>query len=130
MVVEISQNTPLADALSAAIPPKLTELGLATGGADDAALAEYIVLMLVNGKSLNEIATELAGDLLGLEADNPVAHEFARWLFEQIEIFNSQASDAQPAASEPTADALLDDGLMGEMDTDMGTTDLAAEVKA
>lgn len=84
-VVEVAQGSPLADALQNAIQPKLVELGWSTGGLDDSALAEYIVLMLVNGKTQHEIATEVAQDLLGLsaeESNNAVA--FSQWLFEQI----------------------------------------------
>ncbi|KAI2464482.1 hypothetical protein F4781DRAFT_425531 [Annulohypoxylon bovei var. microspora] len=90
MAVEVVMNTPLADALNMAIQPKLVEVGWASGGADDSALSEYIILMLVNGKTQDQIAAELAGDLLSLGPDDPGARDFAKWLFDEIESLNSQ----------------------------------------
>jgi hypothetical protein len=123
MPVEIALNTPLADALNSAIQPKLAEVGWGSGGADDAALAEYIVLMLVNGKTQEEIATELSGELLGLGTDDPGAREFARWLFEQIDQLNAQynvTAAAQPAEEEGAMETTLDDTAMGgNFDADM-----------
>ncbi|KAI0852603.1 hypothetical protein F5Y00DRAFT_227114 [Daldinia vernicosa] len=96
MSIEVSMNTPLADALNMAIQPKLVEVGWASGGADDSALSEYIILMLVNGKTQDQIAAELAGDLLSLGPDDPGARDFAKWLFDQIESLNSQLNGAPP----------------------------------
>lgn len=114
MPVEVELNTPLADALNAAIQPKLVEVGWGTGGGDESALAEYIILMLVNGKTQDQIAAELSGDLLSLPPDDPGVHEFSRWLFEQIETF-SQSANGQAASQ--------DAGASSEMDTDMGLND-------
>ncbi|KAL8841943.1 MAG: hypothetical protein Q9170_000723 [Blastenia crenularia] len=90
MSVEVSLNTPLADALSNVVQPKLTEIGWNTGGLDDSALGEYIILMLVNGKTQDQIATELSNDLLSLGPDDTGATDFARWLFEQVHLLNTQ----------------------------------------
>ncbi|KAI1874622.1 hypothetical protein JX265_004830 [Neoarthrinium moseri] len=87
MAVEIAMNTPLADALNSAMRPKLVEVGWAADG-DDSPLSEYILLMLVNGKTQDEIASELAGDLLNLGPDDAGAKDFARWLFDEIEAYN------------------------------------------
>lgn len=100
MAVEVTLNTPLADALSDVVQPKLSEMGWSTGGLDDSALGEYIILMLVNGKSREQIAAELSNDLLNLEPDNSGAIDFSTWLFEQVEILNSQLNGA--ATSQPT----------------------------
>ena len=56
MAVEVALNTPLAEALGNVVQPKLTEVGWSTGGLDDSALTEYIILMLVNGKTQEQIA--------------------------------------------------------------------------
>lgn len=40
--------------------------------------------MLANGKTQDQIAAELSGDLLNLGPDDPGAKEFAHWLFEQV----------------------------------------------
>ncbi len=118
MTVEVSLNTPLADALSDVVQPKLSEMGWSTGGLDDSALGEYIILMLVNGKSQDQIAAELSNDLLNLEPENSGATDFSRWLFEQVEILNSQlngsgtsnqsteATKAQSATSHPESGRL------------------------
>ncbi|KAI0160335.1 hypothetical protein GGR57DRAFT_457263 [Xylariaceae sp. FL1272] len=110
MSIELALGTPLANALNKAIQPKLEEVGWA-GSAEDAALSEYIVLMVVNRKSQEEIATELAGDLLGLSSDDPAAVNFAQWLFEQLYSLNEQINGAAPEAGAVT-DAM-------EQDTDM-----------
>lgn len=89
MTVEVILETPLAQALNAEIQPKLIEVGWSAG--DDAtALSEYIILMLVNGKNQQQIASELAGDLLQLGPDDPGAREFSEWLFQKIEVLDAQ----------------------------------------
>jgi hypothetical protein len=120
MAVEISLNTPLAEALNAAIQPKLVEVGWGTGGADDSALAEYIVLMLVNGKTQEEISSELAGDFLTLPPDDPTVRDFSGWLFEQIEYLNAQLNGAPVPVADATGGVTQDPAGFGEMDTDMG----------
>ncbi|KAL9014384.1 MAG: hypothetical protein Q9173_000961 [Seirophora scorigena] len=92
MSVEVSLNTPLADALSNVVQPKLTEIGWNTGGLDDSALGEYIILMLVNGKTQDQIAAELSNDLLSLGPDDTGATDFAKWLFEQVHLLNAQTN--------------------------------------
>jgi len=92
MSVEVVLESPLAHALNSAIQPKLVEVGWSTGGADDSALSEYIILMLVNGKTQDQIAAELSGDLLNLGPDDPGARDFSQWLFEQVDVLNSKLS--------------------------------------
>lgn len=100
MAVEVTLNTPLAEALSEVVQPKLSEIGWNTGGLDDSALGEYIILMLVNGKTQEQIAAELSNDLLNLEPENSGAIDFSRWLFEQVELLDSQLNG--PSVSHPT----------------------------
>lgn len=89
MSAELSINTPLGSKLNELIQPKLIEIGWSTGGPDDsAALSEYIILMLVNGKTQDQIANELSGDLLNLGPDDPGARDFSQWLFEQVEYYS------------------------------------------
>ena len=90
MAVEVALNTPLAEALSNVVQPKLSEVGWSTGGLDDSALGEYIILMLVNGKTQEQIAAELSNDLLNLGPDDTGATDFAKWLFEQVDILHDQ----------------------------------------
>ena len=100
MSVEVSLNTPLADALSNVVQPKLTEIGWNTGGLDDSALGEYIILMLVNGKTKDQIAAELSNDLLSLGPDDTGATDFAEWLFEQVQLLNAQIHGSTPSQAE------------------------------
>ena len=90
MAVEVALNTPLAEALGNVVQPKLSEVGWSTGGLDDSALGEYIILMLVNGKTQEQIAAELSNDLLNLGPDDTGAVDFSKWLFEQVDNLNGQ----------------------------------------
>jgi hypothetical protein len=69
-----------------AIYPKLLEMGWSTGDTDASALAEYIILMLVNGKTQNEIASEISSQPLHLSKNDPGATDFSPWLFQQVEV--------------------------------------------
>jgi len=101
-------GTPLAEALQNVVQTKLAEVGWSTGGLDDSALAEYIMLMVVNGKTQEEIASELSNDLLGLAPEDTGAIEFTKWLFEQVDVLNggpgqvggNGAQDAQSTGME------------------------------
>jgi hypothetical protein len=110
MPVEIALNTPLADAINSAIQPKLQEVGWASES-EASGLAEYIILMLVNGRSEEEIATDLAVDLLNLGPEDASVREFSKWLFQQIDVLNAQLNGGEAPAQQEGA---------AEMDTDMG----------
>jgi hypothetical protein len=90
MSTVVAVGTPLADALSNVVQPKLVEMGWSSDGGDDSALTEYVILMLVNGKTQEQIASELSNDLLGLGEGDTQALDFSRWLFEQVETLNQQ----------------------------------------
>ena len=93
--VEVALGTPLADALSNVVQPKLSEIGWSTDG-DDSALCEYIILMLVNGKTQEQIASELSTDLLSLAPEDTGAIEFASWLFQQVQSLSHQINGGPP----------------------------------
>ena len=119
MSVEVAVDSPLAQALNAAIQPKLVEVGWSTGGADDSALSEYIILMLVNGKTQDQIAAELSGDLLNLGPDDPGARDFSQWLFQQVESLHSELNGGNTAFP-VTESGPVQDGAGGrEKDADM-----------
>lgn len=119
MTVEISLNTPLAEALNAAILPKLLEVGWGTGGTDDSALAEYIILMLVNGKTQESIASELSGELLNLGPDDPGARDFSQWLFDQIDSLDAEINGKPAPSGDSVPGVSQDNADFGDMDTDM-----------
>jgi hypothetical protein len=120
MSVEVVLDTPLAQALNGVIQPKLVDVGWSTGGTEND-LAEYIILMLVNGKTQEQIAAELSGDLLNLEADNPDARNFSRWLFEQVDILNATLNGGGNDGYSG-ADSSMDqvEQANGSQDADMG----------
>ncbi|KAG4432013.1 hypothetical protein IFR05_012498 [Cadophora sp. M221] len=112
MSVEIAIDTPLAQALNSAIQPKLVEVGWSSGGGDEGQLAEYILLMLANNKTQDQIAAELSSDLLGLGPDDPGARDFSQWLFQQIDVLNSVQNGTNGPATDGRAD--LQDADMGD----------------
>ena len=104
MAATLQANTPLAEQLSSIVQPKLVDIGWSSGSGDDAALAEYIILMLVNGKTQDQIASELSNDLLNLGPEDSGARDFASWLFEQVELLTTAAKGGAPEpAQAPTA---------------------------
>lgn len=119
MSVEVVLDSPLAQALNSAIQPKLVEVGWSTGDTDDSALSEYIILMLANGKTQEQISSELSGELLNLGENDPGAREFAQWLFNQVETLNAQQNGTGDAGVADSgtgqADAPLQDAEMGDV---------------
>ncbi|RPB29116.1 hypothetical protein L211DRAFT_776448 [Terfezia boudieri ATCC MYA-4762] len=93
--MSIALNTPLAEALNAAIQEKLVEIGWSVPGEDTSPLSEYICLMLVNGKSQEQIAEELSGDLLGLSKEDDSATVFSGWLFAKVEQLGKETGGGQ-----------------------------------
>ena len=103
MTSAVAVGTPLAEALSNVIQPKLVEMGWSSEGGDDSALTEYVILMLVNGKSQEQIAGELSNDLLGLGEGDTQALDFSRWLFEQVDVLNRQINgEGVPPSNDPS----------------------------
>ena len=90
----IALDSIAAEALSTSVHNRIVQEGWTPE--DDTALAEYIVMMLTNGKTQSQVATELAGELL---QDAQGTEEFSRWLFDQI----GQGSSDQTAAPVETA---------------------------
>ncbi|ORY66207.1 uncharacterized protein BCR38DRAFT_429597 [Pseudomassariella vexata] len=121
--MSIESNTPLAEALGSVIKPKLIENGWATED-NDQPMAEYIVMMLVNGKTQDEIATELAGEILGLGSDDPTVRDFARWTFEQIQALNAQQNGGAFAQGPQDAVTTMDQDM--DMSTGIDATEFNA----
>lgn len=101
----VAVGTPLAEALSNAIQPKLVEMGWSSDSSDSA-LTEYVILMLVNGKTQEQIASELSNDLLGLGEGDTQAVDFSRWLFEQVDTFNQQINGQSAQTSNDNVQAI------------------------
>lgn len=126
MPTEITLGTPLAMALHGEVASKLQEFGWAADPSDST-MTEYIVLMLVNGKTQDEITAELAGELLGLAPDDPDVIAFAQWLFQQIDFHSARLNGnaAQPEGTMPSQDDSTTMGDDQEMDMTSGNDGLA-----
>lgn len=120
MSVEIVSGSPLAETLKTNLQPKLIELGWTTGGMDDSALSEYIVLMLVNGQTQEQLAHELSNELLNLPAEDRSAEGFATWLFEQIDVLNAQLNGGTAPGQE--GQQVQDISAVGVADADSDVT--------
>lgn len=120
MSADMTVESPLAQQLHQLIQPKLVEVGWSTGGSDDSALAEYIILMLVNGKTQEQIASELSGDLLNLGPDDPGARDFSQWLFALVD--QLKQGDTAPAGDDASAFATTEeaDAIMGDAQDSTG----------
>lgn len=103
MAVQLAVGTPLAEALNSAVHTKLLEVGWGTE--DDTSLAEFIVLMLVNGKTEEQITVELATDIL---PDGEGIQEFTRWLFEQVQSLQSASNPSLQNTTEQAIPSVSD----------------------
>ncbi|RPA94890.1 hypothetical protein L873DRAFT_1700082 [Choiromyces venosus 120613-1] len=117
-------SSAMSETLGQRIQPKLVEIGWSNAGEDNSPLSEYICLMLQNGKSREQIAEELSGDLLGLAPGDSSALEFANWLFEQVDSLNGKlqqnGTQREPATQEPATSSEEHHEIDGAMDHDMG----------
>lgn len=121
----ISLETPLAEHLNAIVHQKITEEGWSTE--EDTSLAEYIVLMLVNGKTQDQISSELASELL---QDVDGIPQFAQWLSDQVAALKNggeaPAGSSDHQTTDATSQALPDytetsnEEIPAAYDTDMG----------
>jgi len=124
MSVDLAIGTPLADALQIVVEQKLAETTWSNSGLDDAQLAEYILLMVVNGKTQEEIAAELSTELLGLAPEDTGATDFMSWLFEQISVLSGQIEQGVDVASmvaQPAAQTEADSGAITTADDGQDT---------
>lgn len=84
-----------AQQLQNAIQPKLMENGWVTDE-NDMTLAEYVTMMIVNGRDAQGVQAELGTDLLAIGDDNPEVIDFTKWLFDQVQtITQPQQQQAQ-----------------------------------
>ena len=92
-----------------AIQEKLVEIGWSVPGEDTSPLSEYICLMLVNGKSQEQIAEELSGDLLGLSKEDDSATVFSGWLFTKVDELKKETEEGQ-AQEEAAVEKTVEEG--------------------
>ena len=116
-MASITLDTPVAEALNKSIHGRIVSEGWTQD--DDTALAEYIVLMLANGKTQEQIASELASDLL---PDAQGTEEFSQWLFDQVTQLTGGGSSAQAqsaASDAPAQPESAESAIPAAYETDM-----------
>lgn len=84
----------LQAAIQAALQPKLMENAW-TADENDTTLAEYVTMMIVNGKDQEGVKQELSSDLLGCPEDDPLVAEFAVWLFDTVNRLHAEHQAAE-----------------------------------
>lgn len=94
MAISITAQSPLAQTIQNAVQPRVIDNGW-VADENDMTLAEYVKMMLVDGKTQDQMRIELGTDLLGVGEDDPAIGEFLSWLFAQIPIWNSQLNGEQ-----------------------------------
>ena len=112
-MASIAEESPLADQLKNAVQAKALEYSW-TQDEDDTSLAEYIVLMVANGKNQEQIAAELSGELL---QDAEGTEEFAQWLTNYVAKLTG-AADNDDSAQAPSAQE--DAPIPAAYDNDLG----------
>lgn len=126
MATDISPDSPEGSALKAIILPKLIALGWSSGMQDET-LAEYILLLLQNGISKEQLTSDLSTDMVETDDQNSPEKcaEFTDWLFDQVANVRAGLDVGQAADAPPTVPAALDapqsapettDATMGEDD--------------
>ena len=85
-------DTPAATRLRTSVHERLVAEGWTQD--DDSSFAEYVVLMLLNGKKEEEVIAELQGELL---ENAPGIPAFVQWLFQQYNQINQEQTPAKEA---------------------------------
>ena len=119
--VPVEAGSALAQSIQSVVQPKLVENGW-VAEENDTTLSEYVTMMIVNGKNLQGVTSELGGDLLGVGEDDPAVAAFAEWLFQQVQALAgptdtttiSQPSALQPQAAEFQPAPATDDSQMDD----------------
>jgi len=112
-MTSIAEESPLAEQLKNAVQAKAIEYSW-TQDEDDTSLAEYIVLMVANGKNQEQIAAELSGELL---QDAEGTEEFAQWLTNYVAKLTGAAGNDETAQ---VSSAQEDVPIPAAYDNDLG----------
>lgn len=110
--MSLDKEAPLAQAIQAAVQPKLVENGWVAEDADTE-LSEYITLMVINGKTQQQVVSEVGTELLGVGEDDPAVAELARWLFQQVPNLNAQINGGGQQAVDQPMDAQTQEAQNG-----------------
>jgi len=86
---KLAPGMPLGDALQDVVQQVVAELGW--NEADDYSLTKYLLILVVEGQSQENIASELSKELLELKSEDTAASHFAEWLFQQIDMLTGKS---------------------------------------
>ncbi|EME42555.1 hypothetical protein DOTSEDRAFT_73414 [Dothistroma septosporum NZE10] len=90
----VDAGSDLQNAIQAAVQPKLMENGW-VAEENDTTLSEYVTMMIVNGKDVAGVKSELGGDLLGVGEDDAAVGQFAEWLFNTVQALSAPQQQEQ-----------------------------------
>ncbi|KAK4613710.1 Nuclear polyadenylated RNA-binding protein NAB2 [Fulvia fulva] len=96
MAASVDITGDLQTAIQAAVQPKLMENGWVVEE-NDTTLSEYVTMMIVNGKDVAGVKSELGGDLLGVGENDPGVGQFAEWLFNTVQQLSAPQQQEQMA---------------------------------
>ena len=120
--VSVEAGSSLAQQIQRAVQPKLVENGW-VAEENDTTLSEYVTMMIVNGKNLQGVQSELGGDLLGVGEDDAAVGAFAEWLFQQVQALagptaapvnfpaGTQQQEPESQQTPPAHDSQMDDAV-------------------
>lgn len=112
--VAVEAGSALAQQIQNAAQAKLMENSWAPEETDTT-LSEYVTMMLVNGKDMQGVQSELGSELLGLGEDDPQVAEFTRWLFDQARQLSGQGAPAAERDQSMEAEAAENGGMDEQM---------------
>lgn len=107
----VEAGSALAQQIQALVQPKLMENSW-VAEETDTTLAEYVTMMIVNGKDLQGVQSELGSDLLGLDDDDQSVIDFAQWLFEQVRSLSQPQVQPAQQQEQPQPIPTLQDANM------------------
>lgn len=108
-LVDVGSN--LQAQIQALVQPKLVENSW-VDDENDTTLSEYVTMMIVNGKDLKGVQSELGGDLLGVGEDDPAVGAFAQWLFDTVRQLSAPQQQEQPQEQQPQPIPTVQDAQM------------------
>jgi nuclear polyadenylated RNA-binding protein NAB2 len=106
--ITVDAGSSLAASIQRAAQAKLMENGWAPEETDTT-LSEYVTMMLVNGKDMAGVQSELGGELLGVGEDDPDVAAFSRWLFDEARNLSGQGASTLQQ-QQPTAEGMSANG--------------------
>lgn len=118
--MSVDKDSPLAQAIQKAVQPKLIDNGW-VADENDTELSEYVTLMVISGKTQEQVVSEVGTELLGVGEDDPAVAEVARWLFSQVPALSAQVN----GGGQQQQQAQAADQTMGDQSIQSGAAQAA-----